>query len=156
MECFEVAKRSFYTCLAASAEISLQRGPLNLGKRVGRRFTFTVSCSFKNLYQVLLLIYSKKNSLRKKPWSQKLEVGPWVGQGTWARDPQHCLRIYPLVSTHCVPSLVSSLAFIDLAPSLRPFDWSAWRIYLIFFTCPYTFHSSSPMDQKVLHRGFMW
>ena len=69
MECFGVAKRSFYTCLLAFAEISLQRGPCDLGKGDGRRLTFPVSCSsFKNLYQVLMFTYSKNkvSSLRKK------------------------------------------------------------------------------------------
>ena len=90
-------------------------------------------------------------------------LNPFQGQpGPWGTSAYHpgwgclvvCVHIFG--STHCVRSLVSSLAFIDLAPSFRPIDWSAWRIYLIFFTCPHTCHSSSSMDQKVLHHGFIW
>lgn len=65
-----------------------------------------------------------------------------VGGGFWLSLCAHIWG-HPLCTQPCFKP-----GFHDLAPSLRPFDWSAWRTYLIFFTCPYTFHSSSPMDRR--------
>ena len=105
MECFEVAKRSFYTCLLASAKISLQRGPLNLGKRVGRRFIFSVSCSFKNLYQILMLIYSKNKFFKKKTMIMETGSGPLgraghLGPGPRALPQNLPPRKHPLCTQH--------------------------------------------------------
>lgn len=124
MECFEVAKRSFYTCLAASAEISLQRGPLNLGQSVGRRFTFSVSCSLKNLYQVLLLIYSKNKFFKKKARITETGSGPLGRAGHLGPGPPALPQNLAPRKHHCVPStILGSVPHIgDKKTTVRYYD----------------------------------